>query len=1052
MKMKRYTFILVMLMISMMMMAVPAKRGLTRMITLSDGSTVEARLVGDEFGHFWLTDNGRAYVKTTDADYFTEVNAVSIKEQAMARRSQVNAQRIQRLPGTKMQAASRRVGDFGNYIGARKALVILVNFSDVNFAEGHDNALFQRIANEVGFNEGNFVGSMYDYFYAQSEGQFELTFDVLGPVTVSKTQSYYGGNDSSGNDLHPEEMVKEAVEQIMDQVTDWKQYDWDNDGYVDQVYVIYAGNGEADGGGATTIWPHAWTLDYSGIGAVTVDENLKVNTYACGCELNGSNNINGIGTMCHEFSHCLGYPDFYDTDYSGGQGMSDWDLMDSGSYNGNGYRPAGYTGYERWMAGWKEPVELNTGKATVENMKGLQDGGEFYIMYNDGHKDEYFMLENRTKSGWDKSLPGSGLLIIHVDYDATIWAWNQPNDDPNHQRMTWIPSDGSYNFTGYGGNKYPTGLSKDPYPNATSGNNTFDDTSSPAANLYNNNTDGTKLLHKGIKDITKNSDGTISFNYFGPSTIETPVFSQNGGVIVEPVLLTITCATPSTTIYYTTDGTEPTTASNVYTEPLTINASVTIKAMAANSEDESYVATATFNYALVTPTANTVDYAWKEDFMGAMAGTSAENLSNENAAYECDGGEYCQVYDDNQAGGNAPELQIPNHNSPVNTLKTYIAIGDAFGEFTLTFKSNRSLSVSSTTKGVTIVSQGNSGNTYTYKVNIPENTAVLQLSFTNDNYQDARIDDIILAKPPKADPEIKFSSPVLTVNPTDEEYTAPTLDNPYHFPVTYTSSNTDIAIVDALTGELTLTLIEGEATITATFEGDDDYAASVASYTVYVRRDEPDLHFVERIFTVKAKSSFTPPELINEYNVPIYYETYDPEVADVDPKTGAVKIGKAGYTRIFANFDGNERYTEDWCSYEITVEKLEHGLAFDKTEVEATIGDDEGFTAPKLKNPNKLTVNYSSSDEDIATVDNTGKIILGSKAGTVTITASTEGDDYYEAGEASCQIILSEATGISTLSHDQQNTDTNYTIQGVRVNKPRKGLYILNGKKVIISR
>ncbi len=98
MKMKRYTFILVMLMISMMMMAVPAKRGLTRMITLSDGSTVEARLVGDEFGHFWLTDNGRAYVKTTDADYFTEVDAVSIKEQAVARRSQVNAQRIQRLP------------------------------------------------------------------------------------------------------------------------------------------------------------------------------------------------------------------------------------------------------------------------------------------------------------------------------------------------------------------------------------------------------------------------------------------------------------------------------------------------------------------------------------------------------------------------------------------------------------------------------------------------------------------------------------------------------------------------------------------------------------------------------------------------------------------------------------------------------------------------------------------------------------------------------------------------------------------------------------------
>ena len=809
------------LLTSITMMAVPAKRGLTRMITLSDGSTVEAKLVGDEFGHFWLADNGQAYVKTTGVNFFTEVNAASIMVQAQSRRSEVNAQRIQRLPGIKSHGANRRVGEYGDYTGAKKALVILVNFSDVQFAEAHDNALYQRIANEVGFNEGNFVGSMYDYFYAQSEGKFELTFDVLGPVTVSNTQSYYGSNDFEGNDLHPEEMVKEAVEQIKDQVTDWRQYDWDSDGYVDQVYVIYAGNGEADGGADTTIWPHAWSLSYSGIGAVTVGENLKVDSYACGSELDGSNKIDGIGTMCHEFSHCLGYPDFYDTDYSGGQGMSDWDLMDSGSYNGGGYCPAGYTGYERWMAGWKEPIELNMGEASIENMKGLQDGGEFYIMYNDGHTNEYYMLENRTKSGWDKALPGSGLLIIHVDYDATIWAWNQPNDDPNHQRMTWIPSDGSYNFTDYGGNKYPTGLSKDPYPNATSGNNTFDDTSSPAANLYNNNTDGTKLLHKGIKDITKNSDGTISFNYVGP---------------------------------------------------------------------------------------------------------------------------------------------------------------------------------------------------------------------------------II----PKLKPDLSWSISSVIVFP-DDEFLAPTLSNPNNLTVIYLSSNTDVATIDATTGEVMLTGNEGATIINAVFEGDDDYEAGMASFSLMVCRYDPQLYFEESGIATKVNDkNFKNPALINVENLPVTYESSYPEVASVNAKTGDITIGKAGSAMIVAIFEGNAMYAPENAYYEIIVEKYEHGLSFEESEVEATVGL-KTFHGPKLNNPNNLKVTYTSSDEQIATVDEQGNVFLGATAGIVTITAAFAGNDNYEAGEASYQIILSEATGISTLSHDQQDIDAYYTIQGVRVNKPYKGLYILNGKKVMIK-
>ena len=368
----------------------------------------------------------------------------------------------------------------------------IINTPIFTFKENNNNALFQRIANEKDFSNGDFKGSMYDYFYAQSEGKFELTFDVVGPVTVSNTQSYYGSNDSYGNDKHPAEMVIEALK-LVDSQVNFADYDWDGDGEVDQVYVVYAGKGEADGGASTTIWPHEWELSAAayyndGDGAQTLD-GVIIDTYACGGELNGSGNIDGIGTMCHEFSHCLGYPDFYDTDYSGGQGMGYWDLMDSGSYNGDGYQPAGYTSYERWMAGWKEPVELTT-TTQVANMKALQDGGETYIVYNDGNRNEYFLLENRQFTGWDASLPGEGLLILHVDYSASVWANNKPNDTPSHQRMTWIAADNEYQYTTYQGTKYYSfsGMANDPFPYGSV--NAFNKSTTPAAKFYNKNTDG----------------------------------------------------------------------------------------------------------------------------------------------------------------------------------------------------------------------------------------------------------------------------------------------------------------------------------------------------------------------------------------------------------------------------------------------------------------------------------------------------------------------------------------------------------------------------------
>lgn len=506
-------FLSVFLLLSTVVYAVPARPGQKRDLTLIDGTVVSARLVGDEHGHYWLADDGKAY--RSDGDIYVEIDLKSLQEKAQEQRKESNMRRAKRLNGNRPKKTPS-----SGMTGSKKGLIILANFSDVAFGDGHDNALYCKIANEEGFNEGSFQGSMYDYFYDQSEGLFMLSFDVVGPVTVSREQSYYGENDPESNDSdkHPASMVIEAL-LLADSQVDYSDYDWDGDGEVEQVYVVYAGKGEADGGATYTIWPHEWQLssaNYFGDGSgAQILDGVRINTYACGSELDGSGNIAGIGTMCHEFSHCLGYPDYYDTDYSGGQGMDYWDIMAGGSYNGNGYLPAGYTSYERWVAGWKIPVEL-TDATSVSSMRALQDGGNTYVIYNKGHRDEFFLLENRQRIGWDGGLPGAGLLILHVDYNESIWALNQPNDDPEHQRMTWIAADGEYQYEIYEGNKYYTlaGEATDPFPYNEV--NAFNKNTTPAASLYNENEDGTYYLDSSVEDITQNLDGTISFRFFGP--------------------------------------------------------------------------------------------------------------------------------------------------------------------------------------------------------------------------------------------------------------------------------------------------------------------------------------------------------------------------------------------------------------------------------------------------------------------------------------------------------------------------------------------------------
>lgn len=498
--------------------AIPAKK-LQKVITLTNGTQVSVELRGDEYLSWWEGTDGTAYRATADENVFEAFDLEAQKPAAAARRARAEQGRVARLARVKnsLRGADDKMrglgGDHITYKGVKKGLVVLVDFKNKKFADGHDLEYYKNVINGKDFSdeEEGYVGSVRDYFLAQSNGQFELDFDVVGPVTMSKNSGYYGGDGAYQKDEKVYEMIKEACDGIQDKVN-LKDYDWDGDGEADQVFFLYAGLGQASGGSAGTIWPHESELRYWPCGVLSYSTG-KINTYACANELQpetqGSSRYisAGIGTICHEFSHCLGFADMYDTTGGGGYGMSVFDVMDQGSYNGNGFVPCNYTAFERIYAGWVEAIEL-IDPATVKDMKSVSDYGRPFIMYNYKNTNEYFLLENRQNTGWDKGLYGSnGLLIVHVNYVPSRWANNSVNSSAEKiQCCTVVNADGSRDNTQYS-------LQGDLYPYEVKGvtmNDEFTDDSEPAAKLYTKNTDGSNVLGIPITQI-KRSKGSVSF-------------------------------------------------------------------------------------------------------------------------------------------------------------------------------------------------------------------------------------------------------------------------------------------------------------------------------------------------------------------------------------------------------------------------------------------------------------------------------------------------------------------------------------------------------------
>ena len=451
------------------------------------------------------------------------------------------------------------------HTGSPTALVILADFQDQKFK--HDDQttmeIFDQYLNAAGkpthsadATLSRNYGSVRKYFSDMSGGAFTPQFDLKAVVHLSENMAVYG----PGKNDNMSKFIPEVCTLAQAAGVDFSKYDEDEDGYVDLVYVIYAGYGQSTGGGDDTIWPKSGPTDgESNFG--TFDGKI-VCRYGVHSELNfspssteaGFNNvpqINGIGLFCHEFSHCLGLPDIYptikDIQNAGNPAMEFWDLMDGGEYSGHvsitvngqsgslmgGYYPTAYTAWEREYMGWKEMEVLKDDRIGQQiTMKHIDaTGGTAYKIYPDddesGH--EYVVIQNIQAYGWNSWLAsciGHGLLMTYVNYDANAFSLSNhsPNNELGKSRMTIIPADNEYISSYQAGTDKPYTKSQylashkgDPFPGTSDVHNLF---SIPMIGA------GT-TLEKPILNIQENGN-IISFYYqFEPAQKEEDSSEEN---------------------------------------------------------------------------------------------------------------------------------------------------------------------------------------------------------------------------------------------------------------------------------------------------------------------------------------------------------------------------------------------------------------------------------------------------------------------------------------------------------------------------------------------
>lgn len=441
-----------------------------------DGSGFTVRTGGDEWLRIRKTEDGCAIVKDSDgwwcygiydengqiqstgihvgdtADGSIRAASRNIPYQTLrenaARYRNIMVESSEKLAeDTRRNVALTKSGEAD--IIEKRGIVLLVEFEDIKFQYSRED--FERILNEQGYNG---TGCAKDYYEAQFGEEWNFSFDVSEKVTLPRPIRYYGENKADGLDIRPAVMVEEACKAAdKEQDIDFSLYDQDGDGNVDNVFVFYAGQNEAEHTDQTElIWAHQYYI-YQGEGISLFLDGKRIDRYACTSEISGDASLAGIGSFCHEFGHTLGLVDFYDTDYDkeGGWAAGLWwktSLMDGGNYNNNSATPPYLNCIERELLGLSEPVEIEEGQTYI--LDPIHKNGTCYRLES-GTEGEYYLFECRSNEGWDRYIGGKGMLVYHIDKKATDrigsittskWKANTVNSDLSHQCADLIEADG----------------------------------------------------------------------------------------------------------------------------------------------------------------------------------------------------------------------------------------------------------------------------------------------------------------------------------------------------------------------------------------------------------------------------------------------------------------------------------------------------------------------------------------------------------------------------------------------------------------------------------
>ena len=481
-----------------------------------DGTQVMVRVFGDEFFgyskdlHGYVVDRGKdGYVYYANFGEgklsLTTVRAatvpgsivrgavrsvpVSLMMQGASARRESNL-RYMNLPVKSSAAGSGFIA--GDRPSEIRTLVLLVQFKDIKFSGPDPGQSFDRLLNLKGYAENGATGSVADYFNDNFAGTASFRFDVQGVYTLPENADYYGAQDGSSVDIRPGEMVAQACRLASEAGVDFSVYDYDGDGKTDRIVIIFAGYNQAEGGPSYTIWPHHSNIENKNM----VLNGVKIASYACASELRGASGTQmaGIGTFCHEFAHFFGLPDFYDIngeEEGTTAGLCGFlSLMDEGNFLNEGRTPPYLNAVERELLGLTVPEEAESGKRYI-----LESVSKNRILRMETSRTgEYFLVECRTRAGWDSYIGGEGMIVYHLDKSDRIvgglpaserWKYNIINSYGGHPCATVLSA---------GGNAAPVPSVFFP---GTSFNTELSYTSAPAMADWDGNATGMKITGIG---------------------------------------------------------------------------------------------------------------------------------------------------------------------------------------------------------------------------------------------------------------------------------------------------------------------------------------------------------------------------------------------------------------------------------------------------------------------------------------------------------------------------------------------------------------------------